>query len=268
MQTAAPLADYNAARKQLTALYQHQLGPIIYKQLGHMYVLAIQAASELPGVHYLEAFKYMLGQIPDWNHADVKEQTDLVRQQCPQLEHSIKGLWGSTLKVIGASRIHTAGGPIRAKVPDFEQVIHQVYICCSKWLDAELFDHNADARVRAKNRRCVFQTIKEAIPGAFCDLLPLDNIFQAYAGDADETEGFKSAVPAPVSREPEPEPERDPNAPVKPSDLPAIKEEAAELKELHTTDAPGEREEDVYASEDEQDDLELPDSPPPPVDED
>lgn len=264
-------SDYSAAYQQLTRLYQHRLCPIIYRRLQHMYKLAAEEALSLH-VHHLECFAFMLEQIPEWNNSMVKEETDKIRQQCPGLESTVKGMWGSLLKVIGSSRIDVSGEPIHAKVPEFEQVVHQIYIWCSRWLQPELFDHAVNAHRRSKNQHQARKIIMESVPGAFTELLPLNNIFEAYARDS--TTAFTPAPPPAAAETPPTPPAKpapqapeaaaledegiDPDATTSANDLPKLKEAAEKYKAAHSAAGSEESEPEEEEAESQQ----LPDEPP------
>jgi hypothetical protein len=182
----------------------------------------------------LMKFQFALKKVPNWTHAQIKEQLDAITSRCSWFKDLMVGLFVAYINKLASNlRTNASSGKLNIKLPSDETFIHTCFVRCSADLyeDPYVMSESEPGRTKKLDERItrdILKSIKKLIPiKAILDSrIPPMSDSMAFGGNEPDT-----PMPLPVSApvdEPPPEPEPEPE----PAHVPEPMEPEPELREI------------------------------------
>jgi len=150
-------------------------------------------------------FREMLREVPNWNAGMIADKTQEITMKHRQLQNLITAACVSYTKMLGSIRLNqSAHSNVRVTIPEVPPFIHAVYIYVAK----EFFYE--PATLLKAGRRVKHDLVEDAVEQAVRELVPIDQLLDAYLSPAVDTQGID---PIAAAFDKEEEPSNLPNLP-------------------------------------------------------
>jgi len=230
--------DYLGAKKELTALLQTDLTPLIYSRFKLLYELTYNRVRELtgqddPSPEQVEtAFSAVLNGVEGWNGMTVEDEARFLKEHLPKVESSFKALSIASIFVLNSIRFRQEAEPaIRLDIKPFNDYVHALYTCVAKAFARfpYLFEKDHSPTTLRKYEIKAYNIISDCVPTAIRSLLPVQKIYEGISQDIEGKKTWADEGPITPPKQPEPKPEPEPDLPPSPSPEEMARKTAASL---------------------------------------
>lgn len=160
------------------------LAPFVLTAFRDMYAEAGKQKGKV-----LLTFQRALREIPAWNSHVVRQTTQDIEVRYKSLGKLIAALFVSVVKIMSSIRLSRDRQPnIRLKLPSNDAFVHQVYIQTAREF------YNTPTLIN-EHRNVRINTVREGVRAAVREMLPIDEILDAYLGGSVDGEGTMSPLP-------------------------------------------------------------------------
>jgi len=218
--------DYLGAKKELTALLQTDLTPLIYSRFEVLYDLTCQRVQDLTRQEDADpdqvqkAFVLVMTEVQNWNAAIVDQEVAFLQEKLPKVESTYKALCIASIFVLNSVRFkQVAPPPVRLDIKPFKEYVHALYTCVGKAFARcpVLFEKDHSPPTRRKYEMKAYNIISDCVPTAIRSLLPVQKIYEDISRDIQGKKVWATQGPVeekPIVRsEPKPEPVLPPEPP-------------------------------------------------------
>ena len=260
MESGEGVSVYAEAKSE----YTKQLCQYIVPSIQQYFLDLLEEAKqkEADPKRILVMFQTLLEDISDWTVDKVQRETGAIVSgcQCDWLEELMTAVFIAHTKVLSAIRLTTKQKKLQITIPKLDHFIHRILRECSRllWSNTYLFSTSAPSIERQKNLRMIENFLHEGVLQGIRGMLPVKNILREYLkddGDDAEAEGETEEAQDEKIEEANEEPKEEPRQ--EPKEEP---KEATEEKEVKMK-AKKENEDEAKLSEDNYETIVVPTTP-------
>ncbi len=192
--------DYSAARKEWTQILIDKVAPAIYNQYKILYADSVElansvGASEKKKYDPARVFDLTLSDIPVWNSAVIKDQTNKIVEKVPRLKDFLRPIALSHCYVMSSVRVGiNSSKPLDTKVPSVDSFVHCVFINSYEDMEANFFEFP----ISRKKRQEAYSIISASIPKALRSLIDPDQVLDTYLDTISEQNEYGVVEHAPT----------------------------------------------------------------------
>jgi len=209
-----------AAREFYMEYLKKYLSPLIVEGFHSIWTDAVNKETQEGKYEYIKTFQRLIKLIPGWNSTILEDETNRILERIPFLMKNVTAIFFSSVKILASIRTNRSSAPnIQIKIPDPDQLIHDIYIKSAYNIYTSLdvlyafptyYERVSDDLIK--------NTIKDSIEESISLMIPIQKILDEYIDDTTKepqkiphsqvqfVPGFL-ANPEPSSHEPESEPE-------------------------------------------------------------